>query len=167
MFGSDWPLLDYEKTNKKCISEFLWQGVYCHIGIKDSLPKKVTLCKYTWEVVICIVMTGERCSGPNIWPETPNQDTSTEDMIYTTYYKEAMKWREINPQQQYLSSLNAKKACYASYISSNLKNSYAHLVTDPWFYHGILGPYNRKSLGPDWDPLLVIKQWCYNIILFV
>ena len=38
-----------------------------------------------------MVITSERRSGPDIWPETPNQYTGTEDMIFTTWYKEAIK----------------------------------------------------------------------------
>ena len=38
-----------------------------------------------------MVITNEGRSGPNIWPETPNQGTGTEDMILITWYKKAMK----------------------------------------------------------------------------
>ena len=47
-------------------------------------------------------------------------------MILTIWYKEAMKQTEINPQQHYPPGPSAKEACYASYINSYLKNSYAH-----------------------------------------
>ena len=77
-----------------------------------------------------MVITDEGCLGSDIWPETPNQGTGTEDMISTIWYKEAMKQTEINPQQHHLSGPSAKKAPYASYTSSYLKNSYAHLVTN-------------------------------------
>ena len=79
------------------------------MGIKDSLPKQASLCKYTWEVIACMVIISKWRSGPDIWPETPNQSTSTEDMILTTWSKEAMKQSEINLQQQYLSSLSPGK----------------------------------------------------------
>ena len=38
-----------------------------------------------------MVITSEGRSSLNIWPETPNQGTGTEDMIFTTWYKEAIK----------------------------------------------------------------------------
>ena len=41
-----------------------------------------------------------------------------------------MKQTEINPQQYHLSALSANEARYASYTSSNYKNSYAHLATN-------------------------------------
>ncbi len=76
-----------------------------------------------------MVMTGEERSDPDIWPETPNQDTSTEEMILTTWYKEAMKRSGINPQQHHSPIPSTKEARYASYTSSNYKNSYAHPIT--------------------------------------
>ncbi len=65
------------------MGKFLWHGVCRHISIKDFSPKHASLCEYTWEVVACMVMTGEERSGPDIWPETPNQGTSTEEIILT------------------------------------------------------------------------------------
>ena len=77
-----------------------------------------------------MVITGEGCSGPDIWPEIPNQGTGTEDIILTTWYKEVIKQTEINPQQHHPPALSVKKTRYASYTSSNYKNSYAHLATN-------------------------------------
>ena len=77
-----------------------------------------------------MVMTGKRHLSPDIWPETPNQGIGNEEIIFTTWYKKAMKRNKINPQQYYLSMPNAKKAYYASYISSDWKNIYTHLITD-------------------------------------
>ena len=59
--------------------------------IKDFSPEQASLCKYTWEVVAYMVIRGEGRSGPDIWPETPNQGIGTEDMIFTIWSKEAMK----------------------------------------------------------------------------
>ena len=73
------------------MSEFLWHSIRCHIGIKDSLPKKANLYEYTWKFIACMLITGEGRSGLDIWPETSNQDTGTEDMIFTTWYKKVMK----------------------------------------------------------------------------
>ncbi len=109
---------------------FLWRGVHRRMGIKDSSPKQTSLCKYTWEVIAFMVMTGEGRSGPDIWPETPNQATGTEKMILIIWYKEAMKRSGINPQQHHPPIPSAKEACYASYTSFNYKNSYAYPITD-------------------------------------
>ena len=88
------------------------------MGIKDFLLKKASFCKYTWKVVAYIMITGEGHSGLYIWPETPNQDTGTEDVILIIWYKEVMKQAEINPKQYYLPGPSTKKICYASYTSS-------------------------------------------------
>ena len=127
---SDQPPPDSEKTDEEPVSEFLWHGVCRRMGIKNSSLEQASLCEYTWEVVACMVITGEERSSPDIWPETPNQGTGTEDMILTTWYKEAMKQTEINPQQHHLPASSAKEARYASYTSSNYKNSYAYPATD-------------------------------------
>ncbi len=66
------------------MGKFLWRGIRRRMGMKDSSPKQASLCEHTWKVVTCMVMTGEGRSGPNIWPETPNQGTGTEEMILTT-----------------------------------------------------------------------------------
>ena len=105
------------------------------MGIKDFLPKQASFCEHTWEVIVYMVIISKKRSGPDIWPEISNKATNTEDIILTIWYKKAMKQTEINPQQYYSSSSSAKKACYASYTSSYLKNSYAHLVIDTCFYH--------------------------------
>ena len=76
------------------------------------------------------MITGKGRLGPDIWLETPNQDTGTEDMILITWYKEVIKQTKINSQQYHLLGPSVKKACYVSYISSYLKNDDAHLVTN-------------------------------------
>ena len=44
-----------------------------------------------------MVITSKRRSGLHIWPETLNQGTNKKDMIFTTWYKKAMKQMEIKP----------------------------------------------------------------------
>ena len=66
LFKSNPPLFDYEKTDKELVEEFLWQGIYCRMGIKYSLPSQAKLCKYTWKVIACIVITGKQCLDPDI-----------------------------------------------------------------------------------------------------
>ena len=127
---SDPSPLDYEKTDEKHVSEFLWRSVCRCMSINDSLPKQVNFCEYTWEVVAYMMITGKGRSSSDMWPKTPNQSTGTKDIILTTWYKKAMKQTEINPQQHHLPGPSTKETCYASYTNSYLKNSYAYPVTD-------------------------------------
>ena len=66
-----------------------------------------------------MIITGKEHSGPDIWPKTPNQGTGIEDIILTIWSKKAIKWKEINPQQQHPSSPSPRETHYASYTSSN------------------------------------------------
>ena len=59
----------------------LWRGHYRRLGIKDSIPAAQNLCKYTWEVVACMVLTAKERLGPDIWPKTPEQAESIKDMM--------------------------------------------------------------------------------------
>ena len=61
------------------------------MDIKDFSPKQASFFEHNWKIIACIVMTGERCLGSDIWPKTFNQDTGTEEMMLTIWYKEAMK----------------------------------------------------------------------------
>lgn len=72
LYWSDLPPLNNKKTDKEPIGEFLGQSVYCCMGIKDFLPKRINLYKYTSEVVAFMVMTGKECLSPNIWTKTSN-----------------------------------------------------------------------------------------------
>lgn len=53
------------------------------MGIKDSLLEQTSLCECTWEVITYMVMTNEEHLDPDIWLETLNQGTGTEDIIRT------------------------------------------------------------------------------------
>ncbi len=70
-FRSDLPS-DHKKTDEEPVGEFLWRDICRHMGIKDSSPEKASLCKYTWEIVACMMITDEWHSGPDIWPKTLN-----------------------------------------------------------------------------------------------
>ncbi len=69
----------------------LWRGYRHHSGIKDSTLAAHSLCKYIWEVVICMVLTGKGRLGLDIWLETPQQAKSTESMMRTTWNAKAMR----------------------------------------------------------------------------
>lgn len=61
--------------------------------IRDSLPKLTKFYEYIGEIVIFMIMTGKKCSGLDILPKTPNWDTSIKDIIFTIWYKKAMKYK--------------------------------------------------------------------------
>lgn len=44
-----------------------------------------------------MIITDKKRLSPDISPETPNQDTGTENMIFTTWYKKTIKQSRINP----------------------------------------------------------------------
>ena len=44
----------------------------------QQIPAACSLCKYTWEVVTYLILTGKGRPGPDIWPETPDQAESIE-----------------------------------------------------------------------------------------
>lgn len=48
------------------------------------------LCKYTWKVGAYIVITNKKQLGLDIWLETTNQNTNTNDIILTTQYKKTL-----------------------------------------------------------------------------
>ena len=66
LFRSDLPPLDQKKTDKEPVDEFFKQDDCRRMKIKDFLPKQTNFCKYTWKVVACMVITGERRLDPNI-----------------------------------------------------------------------------------------------------
>ena len=59
----------------------LWRGYCCYSGIKDSIPAACSLCKYTWEVIVYMLLTCKGRPGPDIWPKTLEQAESIEDII--------------------------------------------------------------------------------------
>ncbi len=73
------------------IGHSLWHKYCRRLEIKDSTPAARSLCKYTWEVVIYMVLTGEGRLGPDIWLETPQQAESMESIMRITWNTEAMR----------------------------------------------------------------------------
>ena len=57
-------------TKILAISHSLWHKHCYRLGIKDLTPASCSLCKYTWEIVFCIVLTGKKRLGPDKWPKT-------------------------------------------------------------------------------------------------
>ncbi len=64
--ASDIPDVTLLPTKASAMGHPLWRRYRHHSGIKDSTPAAYSLCKYTWEIVICMVLTGERRLGPDI-----------------------------------------------------------------------------------------------------
>ena len=103
----------------------LWRGHRRCSGIKDSIPAARSLCEYTWEVVACMVLTGKGRPGPDIWPETPEQAESTEDMMRSIWGKEA-HWRcKASRIKSCLLSLSGKEARFMG-----SPYCYGHLVAN-------------------------------------
>lgn len=48
-----------------------------------------SLCKYTWEVILFIILTGKRYLRPNIWLKTADQAKSKEKIIKEVEAKKA------------------------------------------------------------------------------
>ena len=66
----------------------LWHGHRRCLRIKDSMPAAQSLCKYTWEVIACMVLIGKGRLGPDIWP-----GNSWASRVYQRY-------DEINMEQE-------------------------------------------------------------------
>ncbi len=99
--ASDIPDVPPLPTEVSAMGHSLWCR-YCHrSGIKNSTPAARSLCEYTWEVVICMVLTGEGRLGPDIWPKTPQQVESTESMMRTTWNTEAMRQQKDSGKPDY------------------------------------------------------------------
>ena len=83
------------------IGDLLWRGYYCHSRIKNLTSAACSLYEYTWEVVVCMVLTGKRRLGLDIWPATPQQAESIESMIRITWNAEAMWQQKICGKSNY------------------------------------------------------------------
>ena len=86
----------------------LWRRHCRCLGIKDSIPATCSLCKYTWKVVGCIVLTGKGHPGPNIWSETLEQAESTEDIMKSIWGKEAHRQCKASETKSCLLSPSGK-----------------------------------------------------------
>ena len=114
----------------------LWRGHRRCSGIKNSIPAAQSLCKYTWEVVACMVLTDKERLGPDMWPETPEQAESTEDMIRSIWGKEAHRRCKASGTKSCPLSPSGKEARFVG-----PPYCYGHLVAN-WnidfrFYHGL------------------------------
>lgn len=59
-----------------------------------------------------MIITDEEQMDLDIWPESPNLDINTEDMIITIWSKKALRWRQFIFQEYHPLSLTLRKICY-------------------------------------------------------
>lgn len=96
----------------------LWRGHRRRSGIKDSTPAARSLSEYTWEVLLCMVLTGEGRLGPDIWPEAADQAESTEDMMRRVWATEAHVRRRASGTTSIPLSSSGKEARHVSPLTS-------------------------------------------------
>ena len=74
----------------------LWPG-YCRcLRIKNLTPAGGSLCKYIWKVVVCMVLTGKKRVGPDIWLKTLQQVENIERMMRIMWNTKAMRWQKAS-----------------------------------------------------------------------
>lgn len=78
------------------------------------------LCKYTWEVVVCIVLTGKRRLRPDIWLKTLQQTKSIKSIMRIIY----------NTETIYRQKARKKPECPLSSTGKEVKCIYAFLFGD-------------------------------------
>ncbi len=108
--ASDIPNITPSPTKAPGTGYSLWRGHRRRIGIKDSTPAAHSLCEYTWEMVACMVLTGEGRLGPDIWPETPGQVESMESMIRIIWGMEVNRRQKTSGTPDSLLSPTGKEA---------------------------------------------------------
>ena len=101
-------------------SHSLWRKYCRYLGIKDSIIAGCSLCKYTWEVVICRVLTSKEYLGPDIWPEIYQQAKCMESMMRIMWNTEVM-------QQQ---KASGKPDCPLAPMGKEVKHMRAFLFCD-------------------------------------
>lgn len=74
---------------------FLWREHCRRMGFKDSRPAAYSLCKYSEEIVACMVLTDKRRLGLDIRQETPKQAKSIGSMISTMWNMEIIRWQKV------------------------------------------------------------------------
>ena len=78
------PKVTSSPTKSPIIDHSLWRGHYCYLGINNSILVSRSLCDYTWEIYVYMVLIGKERLGPDIWPEIPQQAESIKSMIRIT-----------------------------------------------------------------------------------
>lgn len=73
------------------------------------MPASRSLCKYTWKLDIYMVLTGKGCLEPSIWPKTPQQAESTENMMKIILSIEAMRQQKASGKPDWLLTPTGKE----------------------------------------------------------
>ena len=79
--ASNIPKVTLLPTKAPITGDSVWHEHCCRLGIKDSTFTGYNLCKYTWEIVVYMVLTGKERLWSDIWLKTPQQAKSTESMM--------------------------------------------------------------------------------------
>lgn len=69
-------------------SYVFWHEHCWHFEINDLILAAINLYKYIWKVILCIVLIGNRCFGPNIWPKIPGQAKSIKNIMRIIWVEE-------------------------------------------------------------------------------
>ena len=65
-----------------------------------------------------MILIGDEHLGSEIWPETPNQAESTEDMMRTVWAEKAYCQQKASGTKTYSLSPSGKEAIYMSLLTS-------------------------------------------------
>ena len=61
----------------------LWRKHCCYTEIKNLTSAACSSYKHTWEVMVCMILTGKRRLGADIWPKTLQQGKKTKNIMRT------------------------------------------------------------------------------------
>lgn len=71
--ASDIPNIILSLTKAPDMGYSLWHKYYYCMGIKNLISADRSLCKYIWEVILCMILTDKGYLRPDIWPEPLNK----------------------------------------------------------------------------------------------
>lgn len=74
--------------------------------------------KYTWEVILCIVLIDDEYLGPDIWPEILNYAKGTKEIMRTIWAEEAHCQQMASEMKTCLLSPSSKEAKHVSPLIS-------------------------------------------------
>ena len=124
----------------------LWRKHHCCAGIKDSTSAAQSLYKYTWQIMIYMILTGEGRLRPNIWPKTFQQAKSTKSIMRAVCNTKAMRRQNASGILDSPLSLTGKSQnmCIHSW-SMICVNKIADMGIKFKLNHGLYSSYYRKN----------------------
>ncbi len=131
--GSDIPEDTSSSIEPAKTGYTLLRGHWGYPEIKDLTSAAYSLCKYTWEVILCMVLIDDGRLGPDIWPETSDQVEGTEQMMRTVWAEESHCQRKISGTKTYSLYPFGKDARHMSpliscYVTIELLNRHRFLI---------------------------------------